>query len=76
MRFFISDLGITSIPLFCIRARYPSNWPDLLELVQSWWFGDTPLGAVLLSVVKGGGLVNTGSYFSAIDASNVWSINY
>lgn len=29
----------------------PSNWPDLLELLQSWWRGDTPLGAVLLSVV-------------------------
>ncbi|EMO8816809.1 phage holin, lambda family [Klebsiella grimontii] len=32
----------------------PSNWPDLLELLQSWWRGDTPLGAVLLSVVMAG----------------------
>lgn len=32
----------------------PSNWPDLLELLQSWWRGDTPLGAVLLSVFMAG----------------------
>lgn len=32
----------------------PNNWPDLLELLQSWWRGDTPLGAVLLSVVMAG----------------------
>ncbi|SXE11710.1 Uncharacterised protein [Klebsiella variicola] len=51
--------------------NYPSNWPDLLELLQSWWFGDTPLGAVLLSVVRLGGLVSTTSYVSVIDASNV-----
>ncbi|HHT2625785.1 phage holin, lambda family [Klebsiella michiganensis] len=29
----------------------PHSWPDLLELLQSWWRGDTPLGAVLLSVL-------------------------
>ncbi|MCN2597463.1 phage holin, lambda family, partial [Escherichia coli] len=22
----------------------PHSWPDLLELLQSWWRGDTPLG--------------------------------
>lgn len=32
----------------------PSNWPDFMELLQSWWRGDTPLGAVLLSVVMAG----------------------
>ncbi|MFI2846906.1 phage holin, lambda family [Klebsiella aerogenes] len=32
----------------------PHTWPDLLELLQSWWRGDTPLGAVLLSVVMAG----------------------
>lgn len=32
----------------------PSNWPDLLELLQSWWRGDTPLGAVLLSIFMAG----------------------
>ncbi|HDK6500078.1 TPA: phage holin family protein, partial [Klebsiella variicola] len=34
----------------------PNNpsWPDLLELLQSWWRGDTPLGAVLLSVIMAG----------------------
>lgn len=56
--------------------NYPSNWPDLLELLQSWWFGDTPLGAVLLSVVRLGGLVSTTSYVSVIDASNGWIIYY
>lgn len=29
----------------------PNNWPDWLELFQSWWRGETPIGAVLLSVV-------------------------
>ena len=29
----------------------PHSWPDLLELMQSWWRGDTPLGALLLSVL-------------------------
>ncbi|HDS2238211.1 MULTISPECIES: phage holin, lambda family [Klebsiella] len=32
----------------------PHSWPDLLELLQSWWRGDTPLGAVLLSVIMAG----------------------
>lgn len=32
----------------------PSNWPDLLELLQSWWRGDTPLGAVLMSLFMAG----------------------
>lgn len=59
-----------------IMPNYPSNWPDLLELLQSWWFGDTPLGALLLSAVRLGGLVSTSSYMSVIDASNVWIINY
>ncbi|EIT7393172.1 TPA: phage holin, lambda family, partial [Escherichia coli] len=22
----------------------PNTWPDWLELFQSWWRGDTPLG--------------------------------
>lgn len=29
----------------------PNNWPEWLELLQSWWRGDTPVGAVLLAVV-------------------------
>lgn len=32
----------------------PLSWPDLLRLLQSWWRGDTPLGAVLLSVFMAG----------------------
>ncbi|HHP1336586.1 TPA: hypothetical protein ACRX9Q_000553 [Klebsiella variicola] len=32
----------------------PSNWPDLLEFLQSWWRRETPFGIVLLSVVKVG----------------------
>ncbi|KMH71259.1 hypothetical protein SM76_01235 [Klebsiella pneumoniae] len=34
----------------------PSNRPDLPSLLQSWWFGDTPFGVVLLSVFKAGRL--------------------
>ena len=32
----------------------PHSWPDLLELFQSWWRGDTPLGAVIMSIVMAG----------------------
>ena len=32
----------------------PNNWPDFIELLQGWWRGDTPLGAVLLSVIMAG----------------------
>ncbi|AKL37177.1 MULTISPECIES: phage holin, lambda family [Klebsiella] len=32
----------------------PHSWPDFLELLHSWWRGDTPLGAVLLSVIMAG----------------------
>jgi len=29
----------------------PHNWPDLAELFQNWWRGETPVGAVLLAIV-------------------------
>lgn len=29
----------------------PTNWPDWLELLQSWWRGETPLGAVLMAFI-------------------------
>ncbi|HAW2496575.1 TPA: phage holin, lambda family, partial [Escherichia coli] len=29
----------------------PNTW---LELFQSWWRGDTPLGAVIMSIVMAG----------------------
>lgn len=32
----------------------PNTWPDWLELFQSWWRGDTPLGAVLMSLIVAG----------------------
>ncbi len=32
----------------------PQSWPDWLELFQSWWRGDTPLGAVIMSIVMAG----------------------
>lgn len=32
----------------------PQSWPDIIELFQSWWRGDTPLGAVLMSLVVAG----------------------
>ncbi|HHB0583045.1 TPA: phage holin family protein, partial [Escherichia coli] len=32
----------------------PHSWPDLLELLQSWWRGDTPLGAVVMSIIMAG----------------------
>lgn len=32
----------------------PHSWPDFLELLHSWWRGDTPQGAVLLSVIMAG----------------------
>ena len=28
----------------------PHSWTELIELLNSWWRGDTPMGAVLLSV--------------------------
>lgn len=54
----------------------PSNWPALFELLRRRRRGDVPLGPVLLSVVKAWKLLSTGGYVSAIDASNVWIINY
>lgn len=32
----------------------PQSWPDMLGLVQSWWRGDIPVGAVLLAIVMAG----------------------
>ncbi|EFA3610675.1 phage holin, lambda family [Escherichia coli] len=32
----------------------PNTWPDWLELFQSWWRGDTPLGAVVMSIIMAG----------------------
>lgn len=32
----------------------PHSWPDIIELLHGWWRGDTPLGAVLFSVVMAG----------------------
>ena len=32
----------------------PHSWPDIFELLHGWWRGDTPLGAVLFSVVMAG----------------------
>lgn len=29
----------------------PFNWPELFDVLQSWWRGETPLGAVLLAFV-------------------------
>lgn len=28
----------------------PHNWPGLHELIQSWWRGETPVGAILLAM--------------------------
>ena len=27
----------------------PHSWTDLIELLQGWWRGETPLGAVLMA---------------------------
>lgn len=27
----------------------PHSWPEFIELIRSWWHGDTPLGAVLMA---------------------------
>lgn len=32
----------------------PHSWPDFIELLHGWWRGDTPLGAVLFSVIMAG----------------------
>lgn len=32
----------------------PQSWTEFIELLHSWWRGDTPLGAVLFSVVMAG----------------------
>ena len=32
----------------------PHSWSDIIELLHGWWRGDTPLGAVLFSVVMAG----------------------
>lgn len=29
----------------------PHSWTELIDLLHSWWRGDTPVGAVLLSVI-------------------------
>lgn len=29
----------------------PHSWTEFIELLHSWWRGDTPMGAVLLSIV-------------------------
>jgi lambda family phage holin len=29
----------------------PNNWSGLYELMQSWWRGETPMGAILLAMV-------------------------
>ena len=29
----------------------PHSWTEFIDLLQSWWRGDTPMGAVLLSIV-------------------------
>jgi lambda family phage holin len=29
----------------------PHSWTEFIELLHSWWRGETPMGAVLLSVV-------------------------
>ncbi|OON40628.1 phage holin, lambda family [Izhakiella australiensis] len=29
----------------------PHSWPGLFELLQDWWRGETPLGAVLMAVI-------------------------
>jgi lambda family phage holin len=31
----------------------PHSWTEFIELLHSWWRGETPMGAVLLSVVMG-----------------------
>lgn len=36
------------------NAQCPSFLADLLELLQSWWRGDTPLGAVVMSIIMAG----------------------
>ena len=36
------------------RPHNPNPWPDWLEWFQSWWRGDTPLGAVIMSIVMAG----------------------
>lgn len=32
----------------------PSSWPVWVELIKSWWRGENPLGAVLMSVLVAG----------------------
>lgn len=44
----------------------PHSWPDLLELLQSWWRGDTPLGAVIMSIVMAGLRI---AYFGGVAGS-------
>lgn len=29
----------------------PHSWSELIDLLHGWWRGETPIGAVLLSVV-------------------------
>ncbi|OKV21689.1 phage holin, lambda family [Escherichia coli] len=33
----------------------PHSWPDLLELLQSWWRGDTPMAGLRIAYFGGGG---------------------
>lgn len=27
----------------------PNNWPGWIEVIQGWWHGETPVGAVLMA---------------------------
>lgn len=29
----------------------PYSWTDLFELLQGWWRGETPMGAVLMAII-------------------------
>ena len=45
----------------------PNTGPDWLELFQSWWRGDTPLGAVIMSIVMAGLRI---AYFGVVVAGS------
>jgi lambda family phage holin len=34
-----------------MKMHDPHSWTEFIELLHSWWRGETPMGAVLLSVV-------------------------
>lgn len=65
----------------------PHSWTDVFELLQSWWRGDTPIGAVLLSVVMatlriaygGGGwkkMILEGAICGALTLTAVSALDY